>query len=55
MLQKEGFLEYMAKLIWNMGSRSLDDLRSNPMLVAHCIGAMKTISGLVPSEGAVIR
>lgn len=55
MLRKAGFLEYMAKLIWNTGSRSLSDLRSNPMLVAHCIGAMKTISGLVLSEGAVAR
>lgn len=55
MLEKEGFLEYVAKIIWNMASRSLDDLSSNPMLVAHCIGAMKTVAGLILSDTAPER
>ena len=55
MLEKEGFLEYMAKLILNMASRSLDDLRSNTMLVAHCLGAMKTVAGLILSDIAPER
>ena len=55
MLEKEGFLEYMAKMIWNMASRSLDDLRSNTMLVAHCLGAMKTVAGLMLSDTASER
>lgn len=53
MLEKKGFLEYMAKMIWNMAS--LDDLRSNAMLVAHCLGAMKTVAGLILSETAPER
>ena len=55
MLEKRGFLEYMAKMIWNMASRTLDDLRSNAMLVAHCLGAMKTVAGLILSETAPER
>ncbi|CAB4015539.1 E3 ubiquitin- ligase RNF123, partial [Paramuricea clavata] len=55
MLEKEGFLEYMAKIIWNVASRSLDDLRSNTMLVAHCLGAMKTLAGLILSDTAPER
>lgn len=55
MLEKEGFLEYTAKLISNMASKTLDDLRSNTMLVAHCLGAMKIVAGLVVSKAAPER
>ena len=55
MLSKEGFLEYMAKMILNMASISLDGVRSNSMLVAHCISAMKTVAGLILSDTAPER
>jgi hypothetical protein len=55
MLEKEGFLEYLAKIIRNVASRSLDYLRSNTMLVAHCLGAMKTLAGLILSDTAPKR
>ncbi|XP_028401066.1 uncharacterized protein LOC114524145 [Dendronephthya gigantea] len=55
LLEREGFLPYMAQIIWNMASRSLDDLRSNTMLVAHCLGAMRTVAGLIISDTAPER
>lgn len=55
LLEREGFLPYIAQIIWNMASRSLDDLRSNTMLVAHCLGAMRTVAGLIISDTAPER
>ncbi|XP_032239903.1 uncharacterized protein LOC5514394 isoform X2 [Nematostella vectensis] len=41
-----GFLEYMADLICHVALKTPLFLRENPMVVAHCIGAMKIISGI---------
>lgn len=41
-----GFVEYMAELIWNMSSKTGDQLRANPIAVAHCIGAMKVVAAI---------
>ena len=46
MVSTNGFLEYMSELIWNMSCKTGDQLRANPIAVAHCIGAMKIISAI---------
>jgi hypothetical protein len=55
MLEKVGFLEYLAKMIGNVAYRSLDEISTNSMLLAHCLLAMKVVAGLILSDTAPER
>ena len=46
MVNTEGFLEYIVELIYNMASKTADHLRANPLVIAHCIGAMNIITAI---------
>ncbi|KAL9951460.1 hypothetical protein ACROYT_G044123 [Oculina patagonica] len=46
MVKSEGFMEYIVELIDNMASKTADHLRANPLVIAHCIGAMKIITAI---------
>jgi hypothetical protein len=50
MVGVDGFLKYLAELIWNVASKSSEYLREHPMFLAHCIGALKIVSGISISE-----
>ena len=46
MVNTEGFVEYIVELIYNMASKTADHLRANPLVIAHCIGAMNIITAI---------
>ena len=46
MVSFDGFMNYMVELIDNMSSKTADHLRANPLVIAHCIGAMKIITAI---------
>lgn len=55
MVNSEGFMEYIVELIDNMASKTADHLRANPLVIAHCIGAMKIITAIsIAQESHVI-
>ena len=55
MVNTEGFMEYIVELIDNMASKTADHLRANPLVIAHCIGAMKIITAIsIAQESHVI-
>ena len=39
-------MEYIVELIYNMASKTADHLRANPLVIAHCIGAMNIITAI---------
>lgn len=39
-------MEYIVELIDNMASKTTDHLRANPLVIAHCIGAMNIITAI---------
>ena len=39
-------MNYIVELIDNMSSKTADHLRANPLVIAHCIGAMKIITAI---------
>ena len=48
-------MEYIVELIDNMASKTADHLRANPLVIAHCIGAMKIITAIsIAQESHVI-
>ena len=50
MVNSEGFMEYIVQLIYSMANKTADHLRANPLLIAHCIGAMKIITAISISQ-----
>ena len=46
MVSFDGFMNYIVELIDNMSSKTADHLRANPLVIAHCIGAMKIITAI---------
>ena len=46
MVSFDGFMNYVVELIDNMSSKTADHLRANPLVIAHCIGAMKIITAI---------
>ena len=43
------------ELIYNMSKKTADQLRANPLVIAHCIGAMKIITAIsIAKESHVI-
>ena len=50
MVNSEGFMEYIVQLIYSMAKKTADHLRANPLLIAHCIGAMKIITAISISQ-----
>ena len=48
-------MEYIVQLIYNMANKTADHLRANPLVIAHCIGAMKIITAIsIAQESRVI-
>ena len=48
-------MEYIVELIDNMAGKTADHLRANPLVIAHCIGAMKIITSIsITRESHVI-
>ena len=55
MVGSDGFMEYIVELIYNMSRKTKDHLRANPLVIAHCIGAMKIITAIsIAKESHVI-
>jgi len=55
MVSSDGFMEYIVELIDNMTRKTADQLRANPLVIAHCIGAMKIITAIsIAKESHVI-
>ena len=50
MVSVPGLLEHMGELVWGMSVLTADQLRANPMALAHCIGAMKIVAAISISE-----
>ena len=46
MVSFDGFMSYIVDLIDNMSNKTADHLRANPLVLAHCIGAMKIITAI---------
>ena len=55
MVSSDGFMDYVVELIDNMSKKTADHLRTNPLVIAHCIGAMKIITAIsIAKESHVI-
>ncbi|XP_015759661.1 PREDICTED: uncharacterized protein LOC107338925, partial [Acropora digitifera] len=46
MVNSDGFMDYIVELINNMSHKTADQLRANPLVIAHCIGAMKILTAI---------
>ena len=46
MVNSDGLMEYVVELIDNMASKPAHHLRLNPLVIAHCIGAMKIVTAI---------
>ena len=46
MLTTNGLLEYLAELIWGFSCIDTDQLSSKPLIIAHCVGALKICQSL---------
>ncbi|XP_035674331.1 uncharacterized protein LOC118414406 [Branchiostoma floridae] len=47
---REGFLDYLAVTVWDFTEKSLEELQSKPLAVAHCLGALKVLAALSVHE-----
>ena len=55
MVNSDGFMDYIVELINNMSHKTADQLRANPLVIAHCIGAMKILTAIsIAKESHVI-
>lgn len=50
MVNSDGFMDYIVELIDNMSRKTADQLRANPLVIAHCIGAMKILTAISIAE-----
>ena len=56
MVNSDGFMDYIVELINNMSHKTADQLRANPLVIAHCIGAMKILTAIsITKESQVIE
>ncbi|XP_066278423.1 uncharacterized protein [Branchiostoma lanceolatum] len=49
-IHREGFLDHLAVTVWDFTEKTLEELQSKPLAVAHCLGALKVLAALSVHE-----